>query len=82
MKYRKPTYYHEFSCVADKCPDTCCAGWQICIDEDSLERYSKVRGDFGNRLLNSIDWRTGMFEQYQKRCSFLNDSNLCDLYTE
>lgn len=82
MKYRRPEYYNDFSCVADQCPDTCCAGWQIGIDEDSLEMYSNVKGDFGTRLLNSIDWRTGMFEQYNKRCSFLNDRNLCDLYTE
>lgn len=82
MYYRKPHYYHSFSCIADKCPDTCCAGWQILIDEASLEAYSKVQGDFGVRLLNSIDWREGAFEQYEKRCSFLNRDSLCDIYQE
>lgn len=82
MYYRKPHYYEKFFCTADQCPDTCCAGWQIVIDENSLEKYSKVFGDFGIRLLNSIDWREGIFEQYDKRCSFLNSENLCDIYKE
>ena len=80
MYYRKPHYYDKFSCTAEQCPDTCCAGWQIVIDENSLEKYSNVSGDFGIRLLNSINWREGIFEQYEKRCSFLNAENLCDIY--
>lgn len=82
MYYRKPHYYEKFFCTADQCPDTCCAGWQIVIDENSLEKYSNVSGDFGIRLLNSINWREGIFEQYEKRCSFLNAENLCDIYKE
>ena len=82
MYYRKPHYYEKFFCTADQCPDTCCTGWQIVIDENSLEKYSNVSGDFGIRLLNSIDWREGIFEQYDKRCSFLNSENLCDIYKE
>lgn len=82
MYYRKPHYYDKFSCTAEQCPDTCCAGWQIVIDENSLEKYSNVSGDFGIRLLNSIDWGEGIFEQYEKRCSFLNSENLCDIYKE
>lgn len=82
MYYRKPHYYEKFTCTANQCPDTCCAGWQIVIDENSLEKYSNVSGDFGIRLLNSIDWKEGSFEQYDKRCSFLNAENLCDIYKE
>ncbi len=81
MRYIKPDYHDNFICVADKCPDTCCAGWQIMIDEASLERYSAVEGDFGRRLVNSIDWQEGCFYQTDRRCAFLNKENLCDLYT-
>lgn len=81
MRYIKPDYYDNFKCVADKCPDTCCAGWQIMIDEESLERYGEVEGEFGRRLVNSIDWQEGCFYQTDKRCAFLNEANLCDLYT-
>ena len=73
MRYRKPKYYSDFQCIAGSCPDTCCAGWQIVIDEESLEKYGKIKSDFGTRLLNSIDWYQGIFEQYNRRCSFLNE---------
>ena len=39
MIYTYPDYYKKFSCIADKCPDTCCGKWQIVIDDDSLEKY-------------------------------------------
>ena len=29
-----PDYYKKFSCIADKCPDTCCAGWEIVVDDE------------------------------------------------
>lgn len=83
MEIRVPHYYRKFKCTADKCPDTCCAGWQIVIDEETLEKYHKYEGAFGNRLANSIDWREGVFHQYEdKRCAFLDENNLCDIYTE
>ena len=83
MEIRVPNYYRKFKCTADKCPDTCCAGWQIVIDEETLEKYHKYEGSFGNRLANSIDWREGVFKQYEdKRCAFLDENNLCDIYTE
>lgn len=79
MRYIKPQYYDTFKCTADKCPDTCCAGWQIMIDEDSLKRYESVKGEFGERLKHSIDWSEGSFLQNCGRCTMLNDRNLCDL---
>ena len=82
MRYTKPHYYDTFQCLAGACPDTCCAGWQIYIDEESLERYEQVKGTFGNRVANSIDWEEGAFLQCKRRCAFLNEENLCDLYAE
>ena len=82
MRYIKPHYYDAFTCLADQCPETCCAGWQIMIDEDSLEKYENIPGPFGNRIRNSIDWEEGCFFQYGKRCAFLNEEDLCDLQTE
>ena len=82
MYYRKPQYYDNFTCIADRCPATCCAGWQIVIDEKSLEKYNHVQGEFGIRLQKSIDWEEGVFHQCNRRCAFLNKENLCDLYRE
>lgn len=83
MEIRVPHYYRKFVCTADQCPDTCCAGWQIVIDEKTLCRYQQMDGAFGNRLANSIDWKEGVFRQYEeRRCAFLDERNLCDIYTE
>ena len=82
MRYLKPHFYDQFVCTAGDCPDTCCAGWQIVIDEDSLERYGNEKSEFGKRLRNSIDWEEECFYQNNRRCAFLNDENLCDLYKE
>jgi len=81
MRYQKPCYFDKFKCAADKCPDTCCAGWQIMIDEDSLEEYLHINGPFSERLLSGIDWQEESFRQYGGRCSMLNEKNLCDLVT-
>lgn len=80
MRYIIPHYFDAFRCVAAECEDTCCAGWQIMIDEESLERYRSAGGSFGKRLAESIDWQEGCFKQYGcKRCAFLNEDNLCDM---
>ena len=82
MLFIQPDYYDDFACSADQCEDTCCAGWQIVVDEKSLRKYRKVQGPFRNRLLHDIHWRKGIFKQdKEKRCAFLNEENLCDMYT-
>lgn len=82
MQYTAPHYYKKFHCIAGACPDTCCAGWQIQIDPASLRKYKKAKGTFGNRLKNEINWKESSFRQYDGRCAFLNDEDLCDLYLE
>lgn len=77
-----PDYYSQFHCIAEKCSDTCCAGWEIVIDKNSLKKYRKWKGAFANRLHNEIDFQQAHFLQYNKRCAFLNEDNLCDLYSE
>lgn len=81
MLYLFPDYYPLFHCTADRCPDTCCAGWQIMIDPKSLKRYRSFKGPFRSRLRRSILWGKKCFRQdSSRRCRFLNQENLCDLY--
>lgn len=82
MRYTVPDYYKKFKCLASDCPATCCAGWQIMIDDKSLKKYASCPGIFGNRLVNSINWEEGRFKQYHSRCAFLNEQNLCDIHLE
>lgn len=81
MLYTIPDYYKEFQCTADQCEDTCCAGWQIVIDKKSLATYKKVRGPYRWEMFSSVNWFNGTFRQdKEKRCAFLNEKNLCNLY--
>lgn len=81
MIYTRPDYFNEFKCTADKCQDTCCAGWLIAIDEESLEKYKKIKGDYIWKVMTGVDWETGCFRQDdKKRCAFLSSDNLCELY--
>lgn len=82
MQITYPDYYKKFSCTADKCKDTCCAGWGIVIDDRSLKKYRRVKGTFGRRLRQEIDWKEKSFCQREGRCAFLDQRNLCDIYTE
>lgn len=76
-----PDYYKEFTCIADKCEDTCCAGWQIVIDKKSLKKYKAVTGAYKKTVLKKIRWISGSFRQDKnKRCAFLRDDNLCEMY--
>ena len=40
MKRVVPDYYADFACVAGACRHTCCVGWEIDIDPDSLRRMT------------------------------------------
>ena len=79
MLYRKQTGYNEFKCIADKCPKSCCVGWQIVIDEASINKYTESTGDFSDRLKSSINYSDECFKQNNTRCAMLNDNGLCDL---
>ena len=32
-----PNYYDKFKCIADRCKHSCCIGWEIDIDDDTME---------------------------------------------
>lgn len=79
MNYRKQDDYEQFKCVGGKCPSSCCKGWEIVIDESSIENYVNYTGAFKNRLTEGIDFAEGVFLQCDGRCSMLNKDDLCDL---
>lgn len=50
MKYVQFDYVNKFSCLAGKCPDTCCKDWQIILDEDAIARYASLPGELGEQV--------------------------------
>lgn len=84
MKITVPDYYKDFKCIASECTDSCCAGWEVELDQQSYDYYKSVEGPFGDRLRSVMTVNDGEinFILQNNRCPFLNDRNLCDLYTE
>ncbi|WP_346873948.1 flagellin lysine-N-methylase [Clostridium sp. UBA5988] len=84
MKIRVPKYLNKFKCIADKCEDTCCAGWEIVIDEETYDYYENLSGSFGERLRSEIinDGEDNIFVLKNGNCAFLNENKLCDIYNE
>ena len=79
-----PDYYPTFRCIAGACKHSCCIGWEIDIDEESLARYKAMPGPLGERLRNHIsaDDPPHFVLGDGERCPFLNERNLCDLILE
>lgn len=81
-----PDYYGKFKCIADRCTDSCCIGWEIDIDSESVERYKHCGGSLGRRLSENItvseDGTHSFVLGENERCPFLNSRNLCDIYAE
>ena len=77
----KPKFFDSFKCLASKCSDTCCAGWEIYVDGDTAAYYASldgVDGEFVRAGLNVTE--EGMLLCREgERCPFLNGNNLCEL---
>lgn len=83
MIYTTPDYFDEFVCTADKCPDTCCSGWQIVINDEYLEKYKSGKEYPTINMREYVDFKEGVFKQSEdRRCAFLRDDNLCKLCFE
>ena len=82
MKVMEPDVYGAFRCVGGKCPDTCCAAWEVVVDSRSAARYAVEPGPFGERLRAAMtrDGEDTVFRLEDGRCPFLNRENLCDIY--
>jgi len=79
---RVPDFYNEFRCLAGACPHTCCAAWDVVLDEETAERYRHVPGELGQRLRSAMVTEEGetAFLLHGGRCPFLNKENLCEIH--
>lgn len=80
MILKMPIYCKSFRCIADKCTDNCCVGWEIDIDSASADYYKSIKGAFGDKLRKNIaDGEVCSFILKDERCPFLNEKNLCEI---
>ena len=79
----KPDFFDKFKCIADRCSDSCCIGWEIDVDENAFEKYNKINTSFGDKIRSQIikseDGSNCFALGENERCPFLNKENLCDI---
>ncbi|MDE6659779.1 MAG: flagellin lysine-N-methylase [Eubacterium sp.] len=84
MKLVTPSFYKNFACIAGACPDSCCQGWEVDADEESLAYYKTLSGSLRERIdsvLDKDEFGNTIFRLAdKKRCPFLNNENLCDMH--
>ena len=81
MLFVKPDFYDNFSCIADRCRHSCCLGWEIDIDEDSLKRFMAGEGEFGQYMRRNIALEPAphFILGEDERCPFLRGDGLCKM---
>lgn len=81
MQYIRPSYYDKFKCIGADCPDTCCRGWQIMIDEETMQHYQKMQGSLGESIRAGLDVEQSCFKQKANGdCHFLREDGLCQIF--
>ena len=84
MKIVKPDFYDRFACIADRCRHSCCIGWEIDVDEESLAYYQRIPGEMGQLLQKQIcpGEQPHFCLGEGDRCPFLEKDGLCKLIKE
>lgn len=89
MKKIRPDYYNKFTCIADKCPITCCKEWKIAVDADTNRKWKKLlppedvepkRKNLSAYTMKKDGGRVIELKENHK-CPFLNENKLCKLVT-
>ncbi len=82
MRCFEPDYLSEFHCIKGECRHSCCKGWEIDIDEDTLDFYRRIPGGTGKKLRSCIE-ETEEGAHFRldarERCPFLQEDGLCEL---
>ena len=84
MKVFAPKYYKEFKCIADKCTHSCCVGWEIDVDKETLKKYESSKGRYFDSIRNSLDLSDTPHIKLlsNERCPHLDENRLCKIITE
>ena len=76
MRIVVPEYFLDFKCIADKCKDSCCIGWEIDVDDEAKAKYESLDTELGREIVEKT--QHGYFPlQKNGRCAFLDEKGLC-----
>jgi lysine-N-methylase len=83
MIHRKFPYAERFHCLAGNCPDSCCTGWEIVVDAQTLQTYQTCSEAIGETIRQNLTHNEEQEWIFRNRengdCPFWNQQQLCDL---
>ena len=85
MKKIYPKYFNKFTCIAGNCPDTCCAGWEVVIDEKFQNVYKSSNTPAAKKAVDRMYTDSDgdvCLKLTNGRCPMLNSHNLCEIYID
>ncbi len=85
-----PQYMKKFRCTCAECEDTCCIGWRIEVDNETLAKHDALtdkslvknfRDHIQKQGAVESEWAPlQMVLDKRGRCSYLNDDFLCQIH--
>ncbi|MCR5503664.1 MAG: flagellin lysine-N-methylase [Lachnospiraceae bacterium] len=79
MEIREISFYHEFECLAGDCPENCCHGWVIPLEEEDVLRFQKEKSLLKLKLIRATLFTGETFNPYSGTCPFHQADGLCEL---
>ena len=81
MEIRKTSIYDRFICSAGKCPENCCRGWRVHIDDDTVQKYLEMKGPEGFiiRTFMQTDDTMPYFSRNSIVCPLMSLKGLCSI---
>ncbi len=78
----QPDFYDRFRCRAAACRHSCCKGWEIDIDENTLDLYRSLSGSWREKMDAAIicdEYGAHFRLTVDERCPFLQKDGICEL---
>ena len=82
LLHLQPDFYDRFRCRAAACRHSCCKGWEIDIDENTLDLYRSLSGSWREKMDAAIicdEYGAHFRLTEDERCPFLQQDGLCEL---
>ncbi len=80
MERYEVVWSEGFECLCQDCPQTCCRGWVIPLEDDDCRRLKKTKGKLGIELFfATAGYTRAKFNPGSRECPFHDRDGLCRL---
>ena len=72
MKIKMLAAEREFSCLMGECPDSCCRGWAVIIDDETAAKYRETDGEPWREIRKTLS-----SDESGNPCFVMKESGAC-----